>query len=49
MDINDEEEIKDAVCEAEYDVNQVRCELDRVEKICSDARNRLDEWFSKYG
>jgi hypothetical protein len=49
MDINDEAEIKDAVCEAEYEVTQVRIELDRLEQICSAARHRLDEWFSKYG
>jgi hypothetical protein len=49
MDINDEAEIKDAVCEAEYELNQVRCEFDRLEQIYSDAKSRLDEWLSKYG
>jgi chromosome segregation ATPase len=47
--IDNEEEIKNAVFKAEHKVNQARSELERLEQIYSDARNRLNEWFAEYG
>jgi hypothetical protein len=49
MNINDEKEIKDAVSDADYELNQVRFELYRLEQIYSGAKSRLDEWLSRYG
>ena len=49
MDINDEEMLKDAVVMAEADMAQAAEEYSEKENALSEARSRLNAWFSEHG
>jgi hypothetical protein len=49
MDINDEERLKDAVSEAEFQQSIALGDLEDSEAILKHARDELNKWMDIYG
>jgi len=49
MDIEDEQQLKDAVHEAEHEYCMALAPLEEAERVLEAAKQKLDEWFSEFG